>query len=536
MSKKATSLGGGIIPVEFTKVGSIGVVQDREPRLLPPVAWTDSRNIRFRNDKAIRMEGNKQVFGAPSVTPYAIFNVPGTNDQSFWFYFSLTKAYVVESGVHTDVTRAGGGGGDYATVNGRTWTGCILAGIPIFNNGVDKPQYWSALSVGTKLDNLPNFPAATKPRVIRNFGPYLIAINLTEGGINKPHKVLISHKADPGSVPSSWDDTDPTVDAISFELTDTQGGELLDGLPLGSSFIFYKKNSAHLMRFVGGSNVWGTDRLFERSGILNTRCVCSFKEGTFHFVVTQNDIIVHAGVAGSSQSVVEGTNRQAIFAELDAANYFNSFVFDNKQKSEVWFVYPTQGNSTPNKVYFYNYASKASGFRDISALSADLGVFADSDTTTWDSDSSSWDSDLSSPWQATGRESFLYVSPDDVKIYQLDSGLAFGTSTPLAYLERKELVYESDHIRYGQEILISRIWMKTSGNGKWTVKVGGVDVPDGSITWSNTATFDPALQIPWLDIDPPVACRLPAIRFEQNENVSAELHGYDLHIAALGEF
>ncbi len=478
------------------------------------------------------MEGNSQIFSTPTVTPYAIFNVPGVNDQTFWFYFSLLKDYVVESGIHNNVTRVAS---DYTTTDGRTWTACILGGIPIFNNGVDKPQYWTALSVGTPLIDLVNWPATYRARVIRNFGSYLVAINLTEGGTNKPHKVLISHKAEPGTVPSTWDVTDATADATSFELTDVKGGELFDGLGLGSQFIFYKKNSTHIMRFVGGVDLWGLDRLFESSGILNTRCVCSFKEGTMHFVATQNDLIIHAGTPNSSQSVVEGSNREAIFAEMDSTYYVNSFVFDNRKKTELWFCYPTSGNTIPNKVYFYNYTNKTHGFRDFAGLSADLGVVSDASSVTWAASTDTWSS-ITGSWQTAGREAILYASPDDVKIWKLDDGLSFSGSAPLVFMERLDLVYESDHIAFGQRILIDRIWPKLTGEGKWTIRVGAAEYEGGTVTWSNSTVFDPVLGVPYMDIDPPIQGRLPAVRFEQQENVAGALQGYDLRAALLGEF
>ena len=520
------------VKIEVQKVGSIGIVQDQQQHGLPAATWTAGKNIRFLNSSASRIEGHSQIFSTPTVTPYAVFNVPGVADQTFWFYFSLAKAYVVESGVHNNVTRAAG---DYTITEGRTWTNCILGGIPIFNNGTDKPQYWSALSVSQALQDLSNWPTNTRARVIRNFGSYLIAMNLTESGTNKPHKVLTSHKADPGALPSSWDETDATKDATTFELTDIKGGELMDGLGLGSQFIFYKKNSTHLMRFVGGQDIWSKDRLFEDSGILNTRCVCAFNKGTMHFVVTQNDIIKHSGTPGGVESVVEGKNKEAIFAEMDSTYYLNSFVVHNEKKKECWFVYPTTGNTIPNKAFIYNYVNKSHSFRDMDALGADFGVVSDTSGTQWNSSTSTWDT-ITGPWQAAGREAILFASPGDIKLFKLDDGLAFGTATPLAFLERTDLVYESDHIKFGTKVLITRIWPKLVGNGKWTIRVGASEYEQGPVTWSNSVLFDPTLGVPYMDVTPPISGRLPAVRFEQQENVASTLHGYDLRVSPLGEF
>ena len=358
-------------PISVDEPGAVGVVQDRPDWMLPPEVWTGGKNFRFKEGVARRVGGYASALGTPTGTPSAIFNIPYTDNQTFWFVFTLAKAYVWESGVESNVTNISA---DYTATAAWQWNSTVLAGIPIFNNGKDKPQWWSTVSTSTKLTNLTNWPATKLARVIRAFGSYLVAINITESGTNRPHKVLISHKADPGAVPSSWDITDATKDATEFELTDAKGGELLDGMPLGSEFIFYKKNSTHSMRFIGGQELWGRDLLFEGSGILCTRCVCTADKGRRHFVVTQDDIVLHGGSKESLESVVEGKNRTAIFAEIDSLNYVYSFVFEDEKEKELYFCYPTSGSTYPNKAFVYNYGSKTQGFRDWSGSSAARGV------------------------------------------------------------------------------------------------------------------------------------------------------------------
>ncbi len=160
---------------------------------------------------------------------------------------------------------------------------------------------------------------------------------------------------------------------------------------------------------------------------------------------------------------------------------------------------------------------------------------SDASSVTWAASTDTWDS-ITGQWQSAGREAILYASPDDVKIWKLDDGLSFSAAAPLAFMERLDLVYESDHIAFGQRILIDRIWPKLTGSGKWTIRVGAAEYEGGSVTWSNSTLFDPTLGVPYMDIDPPVQGRLPAVRFEQQENVAGALQGYDLRAAPLGEF
>src|SRR4029077_5142581 len=368
--------------IEILNIGSAGIVSDRPGHLLPGGAWTSGQNFRFHNDTARRSEGRGQIFGAPGTIPYQIFNVPGLNGESFWIYFSLTKAFVVDSGSHSDITRTVGG--NYTAAQGRDWDLTLLAGVPIITNFADVPQYWPALASGTALAALPNWNANKRAKRIVAFGSYLFALNLIETGVSRPHKILVSHKADTGSVPNSWDPTDATKDATEFELTDADGGEILDAVPLGDMLMVYKVNSTHVIRFQGGNELWKRDRVFENKGILAQRCACSFKDGTMHFVATQTDIIMHSGTPGSSVSVVEGTNRDKIFKSLDPVNYLNSFVFEHPSKPEVWFCYVETGNTFPNMACIYNYIEKTTAFEEWQGLGVDFGVVINTTPGDWD--------------------------------------------------------------------------------------------------------------------------------------------------------
>ena len=136
------------------------------------------------------------------------------------------------------------------------WHGGILGGIPIINNGINIPQVWNPPSVSTRLIDLPNWPSDTVAKVVKPFLNYLIALNITESGTDKPHMYWWSHSADPGTIPNSWDHTDATKDAGRAELTDVNAGILQDGEALGNLFIMYKDSATHALQFVGGTFIW----------------------------------------------------------------------------------------------------------------------------------------------------------------------------------------------------------------------------------------------------------------------------------------
>ena len=526
----------GTLPVD--SLGAVGVIQDRPGHELPPEAWTDILNMRLKNGDAKRFAGHSQALGTLQTVPQFIYNVPSGN-TSFWLYLGLAKAWVEDGGVHTEITNESA---DYTTVAGRDWVATTLAGIPVFTNNIDPPQYWAALSSGQVLQDLANWPSSTLAKVIRAFGSYLIALNITKDGTNSPHMVKTSHKASPGALPSSWDDTDATVDAVEFELTDAKAGEILDGLPLGSQFIVYKRHSTHVMRFAGGDDVWARDLLFENHGILATRCVCVIDDGTKHFVVTQSDIRVHQGTK-ASQSVVEKKVRAALFAEIDNTNYQNSFVFDNNKEREAWFCYPTSGNEIPNKALVYNYDDGTITYRDFNGLNADLGVLAASSTDTWDSSVGSWDDDVG-PWNTAGREAIVFVDPTAGEAYKLDDGFTFDGSSPLAYLERTGLAIVgkdrqgNPKVDFHSRKLATRLWPKVTGSGRVDVRVGGQEFRDGAITWGSTKSFDPTSGAKYVDLGGEDGSmpngRLLAVRFEFPDTNPVKIEGYLLEMSILG--
>ena len=276
--------------VEIDKIASFGAIADVPAYQLPPEAWTTALNMRARDNGLESLLGWAQVFGTPTVAPHFLMPISGVA-QNFWIYTSLTKAYVYDGATHTDITRTVGG--DYTAAATEDWNGTLLGGIPILNDGSDVPQFWATQSVGTKLANLTNWPAALRAKVIRAFGPFLVGFSLIDSGNALPHTAQWSHPAVPGAVPSSWDYTNTTLDAGRKDFPDVQSGILQDALPFGQTMFVYKESSTWKMRFIGGRFIFdfGESAWLTTSGILAARCVCNTSDGTKQVVVTQDDII-----------------------------------------------------------------------------------------------------------------------------------------------------------------------------------------------------------------------------------------------------
>lgn len=524
--------------IDINDLASIGVVQDVEGFELPPEAFTLGLNVRFHDEAVERLAGRAQVFGTPGVAPH--FALPiASSTQTFWLYASLTKIYGYDGSNHTNITRQTASVDvNYTANETRDWNGTLLGGVPILNNGADDPQYWSALSLATKMQKLANWPASTKTKVIRAFGPYLLALFPTKGSTEYPHMVKWSHPADPGSVPISWDETDPTVDAGENDLPDVNAGVIQDGLPLAGRFYVYKEASTWRMVPIGGQFIFDFDTFLETSGILAPRCLTITGDGTRQVVATQDDIIVHNG--NSAESILDGRFKRYLVNQIDTDNYRNSFMFTNQFQNEIWFCYPESGQTQPNHAIIWNYKEGRKGAiseAEVNFRNAAVGTIETASADTWATAVGTWASYLG-PWSQSSRRKVVLCATDVTKFLELDSGLANNGSAFNATVQREGLAVVGRKrsgewiVDYEQRKFVKRLWPKIIG-GPVNIRIGVQELVNGSVTWSSAQSFDPGAQI-YLDFD--VSGRAVALEVSTTANVSWRWLGYKLELMQAGRF
>jgi len=204
--------------------------------------WTAGANVRFENGYLKPFDGHSALYDPPTVKPYGIFPLR-TVSSNLWAYMGLAKAYAVSNaGVHSNITRAAG---DYTATADTKWTGGALTSYLIFNNVNDIPQSWDGNPANAAV-NLANWTSTWRCAAIRPVRNYLVAVNITKTSTNYPMIVKWSHAADPGALPSSWDETDATKDAGEQDIADTNGS-LVDIGQLGDLGIIYATDSYHSM-------------------------------------------------------------------------------------------------------------------------------------------------------------------------------------------------------------------------------------------------------------------------------------------------
>lgn len=529
--------------IDINDLTSIGVVNDVPAYQLPPEAWTTGLNIRYRDRGVESLLGWEPIFGTPPFghSPHFIMSM-STPDQQFWLWASANDIFVFDGSTHTSCGRAGG----YTPITDTwRWNGTIFGGIPIFNNGVDVPQSRPNMALGTLFQNMPNWPGTLRAKVVRSMAPYLMAFHLTDSTsglpVLLPHTIQWSHPADPGSLPSSWDYTDPTKDAGRKDLDDVQSGLIMDALPLRSQMYIYKENSVWRATPIGGKFIFDFKTVFETSGILTHRCVALTGDGLRHCVVTQDDMVWHNGQR--MVSILDDRQRTRLFAEMHQVNYINSFMFCNPLMSEIWFCYPTSEAEQPNKALIWNYkeggekgtVSYADG---ITFRNADSGNIQGGSVEIWDEGVDTWDEDTG-PWSEFSRRRVVMTSVDKSKFYNLDRS---STRDGLAYhvmLQREGLSIVGRKrngewiVDFHQKKMFQRLWPKIQG-GPVDIRVGVQQVVNGPIMWGAKLEYSPSVART-CDIDPVEGAAL-AIEFSSENAVSWRLDGYKMELALLGSF
>jgi hypothetical protein len=522
--------------IEINDLHKFGVIKDVPAYQLPPEAFSLIEGMRMTDRGIARMKGWEQIFGTPGVAPYFAMPV-ATAAQVFWLYLGLQKAYVFDGTSHTNITRQSAGVDvNYTHQSAAEINGTMLGSIPIINNGTDIPQYWPSPTIATKLANLSNWPANYKAKVIRALGSFLIAGGITTATENRPHRILWSHPADPGTIPVSWDVADTTRDAGDKELADTESGVIQELRPLQGQMYVYKGTSTWRGRFVGGREIFDFSTFLDTSGALAPRCVTTTSDGKRHVVLTQDDLIWHNG--NQVESILDEKARQALFDEIDTNNFGSSFLFPNPAFKEVWVCYPGAGQVVPNRALIWNEKYNAITEWDIDFQWATTGEVEAPSEEDWEATEEDWEVD-SGPWSEILRRKVILCNPVNTKFHMLDKGLTKDGVAFAGTLQREGLSVLGRK-RSGEWIVdhqsfkhLQRLWPKIQG-GPIRVRTGVQTVVDGPVTWGAYKTFNPATDV---FVDGNLASgRANAIEYSTTDSVDWRIDGYKAEISQEGEF
>lgn len=547
--------------VPIMDVGRHGVIKDRSSIDLPPGAWTDVKNVVFRegviskkpplwatDSAALGVEGPTSICAAGSrvylmqIGPLAYsYNHNAIQSTASSFY---------------DVTRVSG---NYGFGSDSMAQSTLYNGYVIFNMRAEVPQSWKISHVGydnypvdiqAKLVDLVNWPNIIA-HTIRAYKNHLVAMNILFNGppvVYSPGMVKWSHSAAYGSLPSSWDPTDATKEAGEVILTDEYGDSpIYDCLPLGQSNIVYSSNAAWRMDYVGFPYIFAFRQL-HTTGLIARECVVSFQGA--HFAVGQDDIVIHDGTTVISKC--EGSIRRYFFNDLSnslgstTVDWINNFYLNYKTSftrvvkvdrlKEIWVMYqpapvtpvtaplgtyPTMYRCT--KALIWNWATDTWTITDLPFLS---GVVQN---------------DLIGAGLYE-QPHVLACSYSTKLIYALDSTLFPSGAVDEACwfirtglcpsINQKGEVYQNPRSRR----MVSAVWPHISApdGTVFTIVVGSQEHLDDAVTWYPSKTFTVGTDVK-VELEPPVEGRFIAIDFSTTGKVNFSFQGYSLDMTELGE-
>lgn len=527
--------------VVFSSIGQVGIITDMPDWQLPPFAWTRADNIRFLDGAAWKIGGFQRIVDPPTIAPH--FAMPvlyGAN--AWWLYAGLQKVYAVLAGVHSNITRQTTGVDvNYIGSVADRWGGTLLSTVPILNNGIDLPQMWLPIGAGTRLQALSNWPATATAKVIRAFKSYLVALNITKSGVNYPSLVKWSHPADPGTVPTSWDDLNPAVDANEYPLN-TVGEGLIDALEMGRDLIIYDERGCHVMSYIGGQYVFRLEPLKVEVGMLAQSCGLALAGR--HFVVTTNDLVLHDGQ--NVEPIADSRVKRQIFTELSPDNYRNSFVLGNKDSKEIWFCYPERlsGSVYPTRAAIWSVRQNTFSFRDLGGFrEGGYGRIPVTGVDDWASDAQAWSAD-NSPWSdaisGIGR-GMLLPDPTGTHLQMLERTYQADGGNIESVLERTAMKFPVEgpeaaglnSIRTAKQI--TNIFPHVEGVFGQVINItlGMAEKVEGPVTWGAPFPFVIGQDN---KVDAFIAGQLPAIRFSSNDSGTWKLTGYEADVRVVGSF
>ena len=421
---------------------------------------------------------------------------------------------------------------DYgANTTDRRWTVTNLNGLIVATNGFDTPQMWPLSggipSIGTPFMELRNWPVSTKCKVIRSFRTFLVGLNWTRTN-EEPRLVKWSTEASYGSPPVTWNENDATLDAGEYELSDTPG-DIIDGLPLGDSFIIYKDDSIYIMNYVGTPYIFSFKLLSPTIGLLSKEAVAEFEGG--HFFMGNSDFYVCNGQ--TITPMLSNKLRRTVFDELNGDNYQKCFVAADYVRNEMMACYPSGSSTVVDKALIWNWKDNTFSFRDLPDTShINSGIVEITAGATWDAATLTWNAD-SDPWGATNYDNVIknivFADVTNTKIFRDNKGNKKDTATMDAYIERSGYdLGDPQSVKF-----VSAVYpqIEVSGNNTVNVYIGRQMSTEDGITWEGPVAFNPNTQSK-------VSCRISGkyfgIKVMSDTDIDWKLHGLSFEVQQRG--
>lgn len=381
-----------IVPIRG--VGATGAVPDLYPYDSPITGWTNVKNVRFQPEGVIRSPVFKEFNVKPTMASDPVFIFDDSHYES-----ARSLAFVrrdgsisrLTEGAYSDATPTTGAW----TQTGKQLTSTKLGGLIYVNNADHTPLLRGALDA--KFRQIGGGWGATDSCVsLRSYRDFLVALNVSKGGVRYPNMVKWSDAAQVGVEPS-WDTTSEST-LGGENVLNNASGYLVDGAELRGSFYLYGTKEVFRMDYVGGPFIFSFERVFSDLGVMAPNCVVEVDAK--HFVFAQDGIVVTDGI--TKQSLVHSRVKNRIFQYIDFLRKEECHVIHDSVRQEVMFCYPSTHPSTArpvggprtgcNEAAVYNYKNDTWSFIDLPGVASGCEIFPPSGSE--DMPDSTWETAL----------------------------------------------------------------------------------------------------------------------------------------------
>ena len=179
---------------KLNNIGSVGVIKDIPAHELPPEAFSEAINVRFRLQKAELFQGHEDVYNitvSAATATQAIIESPWyiqpieSGSVYYWLYAGKQNVHVATPESNsTNINKLDSTASAtllYSATPSIRWNGANLGGLAILNNSIDPPQVWPAVSLTTRLQDLQWDQSAGTTWLTRSAGAVTCAVFRTYG-------------------------------------------------------------------------------------------------------------------------------------------------------------------------------------------------------------------------------------------------------------------------------------------------------------------------------------------------------------------
>jgi len=408
----------------------------------------------------------------------------------FWLNLGRQSVQVYDGGNWFDISSTVG----YATLlagDQFKWSSCLLGSIPIINNELTSPEYWSPQSTAQIMQPLDFSPgvdwltANKSMKVIRSHKNFLFALNLTEGGIEQPSSYRWSHPADNNGLPFTWDETDISAIASKEQILGDSGA-IVDGLTLRDSFVIYSERGVNILEPGNTEFPFINRKLSSTYGLLNKNSLVEVNG--VHYFLSEGDILRNDG--NKIESIGYNRIRRQLNGQRNQAFSDRSFAVLSKIEKEIWFVIAEGTSEYPSTAYVYNWDT---GSWSIKAMLANTAFAAWGNVTvppiTWNTITGTYNT-TNLTWGITslaGESTVMSVDGVDGSLHILNPATA-SASTLNTRLERTDFPLES----MDDVVTVTRIYPHMTGTSDVLIQIGSQAYPGAPVTWQPAQTFNPS--------------------------------------------